>query len=262
LFAEMSFDSLAPTYDHDFTTRPIAAVLRQQTRERMARHFKPGMHILELGCGTGEDARWLSENGIYVHATDPSAEMRRISVQKLASFPDSGVSSLDVNSLPTDTFLKHFDGVLSNFGALNMTRDWAALGLWLARRIRPGGMVCMAVMSRFCLWESAAALFKGRPKHATRRWSGKALASLPDSGSLTISYPAPGEIQRAWAPSFELTWRAGLGTFLPPSEFFGMLERRPKLLARLTRWEQSAWKRGLGHFFADHVWLEFRRKHD
>ena len=42
---------------------------------QLARAFAPGQHMLELGCGTGEDAVWLAQHGLTVTATDASSAM-------------------------------------------------------------------------------------------------------------------------------------------------------------------------------------------
>src|SRR5574341_1364692 len=60
------FDAAALTYDEIFTQRRLGSWLREMVRERLP--FQPGDHILELGCGTGEDALWLAQRGISVTA--------------------------------------------------------------------------------------------------------------------------------------------------------------------------------------------------
>jgi len=54
----------------------------------------------------------------------------------------------------------------------------------------------------------------------------------------------------------------GVGLFVPPSDVFGVIETRPRLLRLLTAMD--------GHFshilwlalFADHYWIEFERVED
>ena len=48
-------------------------MLRGRVWQTLERTFTPGQHILELACGTGEDALWLAQRGIQVTATDGSA---------------------------------------------------------------------------------------------------------------------------------------------------------------------------------------------
>jgi ubiquinone/menaquinone biosynthesis C-methylase UbiE len=70
-----AFDVFAPTYDVDFTQTRLGKMLRGRVWQVLERYFSPGDHVLELACGTGEDACWLAEWGIRVTATDGSAEM-------------------------------------------------------------------------------------------------------------------------------------------------------------------------------------------
>ncbi|MGH2544698.1 MAG: class I SAM-dependent methyltransferase, partial [Ardenticatenaceae bacterium] len=69
------FDEAAAAYDTDFTHRQLGRWLREMVWERLDATFQPGDHVLELGCGTGEDAVWLARRGIRVTATDASAGM-------------------------------------------------------------------------------------------------------------------------------------------------------------------------------------------
>ena len=69
------FDTFAETYDDDFTHSLLGRLLRPRVWDILAQHFTAGQHILELTCGTGEDAVWLARRGVHVTATDGSAEM-------------------------------------------------------------------------------------------------------------------------------------------------------------------------------------------
>ena len=40
------------------------------------------LRVLEIGCGTGEDALFLAQQGIHITATDASEEMLRITREK------------------------------------------------------------------------------------------------------------------------------------------------------------------------------------
>ena len=53
--------------------------------------FQPGDQVLELGCGTGEDAIWLAKRGVRVLATDGSPAMLEATARKAQA---EGVSEL------------------------------------------------------------------------------------------------------------------------------------------------------------------------
>ena len=50
------FDGVASTYDAAFSDRRLGRYLRGLVREWAGPCFATGSRVLELGCGTGEDA--------------------------------------------------------------------------------------------------------------------------------------------------------------------------------------------------------------
>jgi SAM-dependent methyltransferase len=76
------FDAAAPTYDTTFTGTRLGRWLRGLVRERLGELFAAGDHVLELGCGTGEDAVWLARRGVLVTATDASPGMLAVARAK------------------------------------------------------------------------------------------------------------------------------------------------------------------------------------
>src|SRR5215207_7784405 len=103
-----AFDLLAPTYDEDFTCSPIARWLRDQTHARLDTLFHAGETVLELGCGTGEDALYLARRGVRVLATDASEEMLAAAGVKATGEPLMSVQKLDIRDL-SDSTEKSFD---------------------------------------------------------------------------------------------------------------------------------------------------------
>src|SRR5690242_10854701 len=69
------FDAMAADYDARFTQSRIGTLMRQAVWRRLDARFQPGDRILELNCGTGEDALHLAQRSIHVLATDLSATM-------------------------------------------------------------------------------------------------------------------------------------------------------------------------------------------
>lgn len=253
------FDTLAVDYDQAFTHTRVAQWLRGRTHQRLERLFPPGSRLLELGCGTGEDARWLAGRGCQVLATDRSPVMLAAARAKTANQPNIELKPLDLTTLPAD-FPGNFDGVFSNFGALNCLPNWETFAQWLADRVSPGGKLAFAIMGRFCLWETMWHSLHGDFRTASRRWGGQAAFRLPDEPTQqTIYYPTPGYLACVLAPHFERTALLPLGVWLPPSDASGAIERRPQLLAALTAAEERLGDWPLLAPIADHYWIEFRR---
>ena len=70
--ATSAFDGVADRYDVEFTDTAVGRALRSVVWSRLVTVFRPSQRILELGCGTGEDAIRLAMAGMSVVATDPS----------------------------------------------------------------------------------------------------------------------------------------------------------------------------------------------
>jgi len=260
---ETAFDGLAAAYDDDFTASPIARHLRNRVWQRLEARFGPGQRVLELGCGSGEDAAFLAGRGVFVQATDASPTMRQVAARKLARFIDAGtaqVDALDLRALPQAGFSGPYDGVLANFGVLNGLDSWDELAAWLAARLRPGACLCLGVMPPACLWELAWHGLHGEWSVALRRLRPDGARFQPDDDSpaLSIHYPTPHQLMRAFAPHFRRARLRPLGLALPPSDVYGVLEARPRLLYALLRLDEALQAPFLATL-ADHAWLELLR---
>ena len=77
-----AFDGVADRYDAEFTDTAVGRALRRIVWSRLAGVFRPSQRILELGCGTGEDAIRLAKAGMNVVATDASPAMIDVAREK------------------------------------------------------------------------------------------------------------------------------------------------------------------------------------
>ncbi len=257
----MTFDSEAATYDDAFTNTIIGRHLRERVQARLLKHFAPGDRVLELGCGTGEDARLLAQHGIYVTATDASVEMLSVAQSKLVDNPLINFAQIDLANLPDD-FDGNYDGVFANFGPLNCISDWQPLAAWLAERVKPGGVVAFGVMAPFCVWEVVWHSIHLEFGTALRRFRNDAAfipADAGESDAIRIAYPTPSRLTADLALYFEKTHISPLGIALPPSDAFGSIEKRPQVLKFLLRWERRLSGYSQLAMFADHYWIEFQR---
>ena len=122
----LAFDSLAAKYDDLFTRSMIGRAQRGAVWEALVDTFEPGAHILELNCGTGEDALFLAQHDVSVVACDASEQMIQTARQRMQNEdPDAPIQ---FKLLPTEHLSKLrpgelFDGALSNFSGLNCVAD-------------------------------------------------------------------------------------------------------------------------------------------
>ena len=222
--ARAAFDPVAATYDEEFTHTPIAQLLRRavwaRLRVNFRAHFRAGMRVLELCCGTGEDALYLARQGVQVVATDASANMLSITREKVTL---AGVSEmietrlLDMNALDGSVFAPaSFDGVLSNFGALNCVADLSDLFVRLAQWTAPGARAVLVVMGPFYPWEIARHVARFRLREAFRRFARNGAVARVGGNEVRVWYPSPRRLMRCAAPHFRPLRLSGLGIFTPP----------------------------------------------
>jgi ubiquinone/menaquinone biosynthesis C-methylase UbiE len=241
------FDRIADRYDETWTNTRIGRMQRNAVWREIDRLVQPGDRILDLGCGTGEDAAHFLEAGATVDALDGSPRMVEAARRR-------GVNARllpieHIGELPSDDA---YNLIVSNFGALNCVPDLGALRELLVRLIRPGGALAICVMNRFCLWETAYYAIRGQFGKASRRWAGESEAS----SGLRVFYPSAQKIKAAFSPDFHLLHDLGIGVSVPPSYVRGLL---PGLLDRFERWDARIAGSRIGQAIGDHRLLIFAR---
>jgi SAM-dependent methyltransferase len=260
------FDPLAAAYDDTFTHTPIGRYLRGRIHARLDQHVQPGDYVLELGCGTGEDALHLARRGVRVLAADASAAMLDVARAKVQGNALVEFANVDIRCLgvrrraPLQPQNTVFDAAFANFGPLNALDDWRPLAAWLAGQIKPGGMVGLGIMGPLCLWETLWHGLHGDFRTASRRWKGQAAFQADHAAvPMNVYYPSVTRIKRDFAPHFRCIHVEPVGLFLPPSDAFAIIEKRPRLLRLLTALEDGSQRFALLARLADHYWIEFER---
>jgi len=234
------WDELAATYDESFSDRLPGQWLRSIVQRRIIGLLPYQARILEVGCGTGEDAIHLAKLGHSVVATDISAEMLQRTRHKLAEASPEVRDRVRIEALdaadPNAAGLSgesDLDLVFSNFGALNCVADVRPFLDYSNDRLSPGGYLVLTMMGRFCAWETLGFAVRGDFRRATRRWSGKNRFSVRGIEQC-VWYPTVGAIKRTGRASFRPVAVYGIGALLPNSEFFNVCERWPRIFHRLS----------------------------
>ena len=254
-----AFDSLARQYDSDFTDSAVGRVLREIVWSRVAEGFRGSRHVLELGCGTGEDAVRLARMGIKVTATDASAGMIEVAREKGRCLP--GIEPIEFQWVPMESIAaslraRSFDGVFSNFGAINCVADLPSLAQSVAGLLSPGAPLIWVIMGRRVPWEWMWYLLRGDTRRALRRFQKYGV----EWRGLRISYPTPAQVIAAIEPYFAVRRVSPLGCILPPSYAAGWLNRSPRALAALARLESWAQRSTALAGWSDHYILEAERR--
>ena len=259
--AILAFDRVAQNYDDVFTRSARGRTQRSAVWEVLAKFFHIGDRILEINCGTGEDAVFLSRRGTYILACDASQHMVKVARNRIL------LESLDdqvrVELVPTeylDTFpqLPQFDGVFSNFSGLNCVGDLETTAKHLSALVKPGSPMIFCLSTRFCLFEILWFLTHGEFRKAFRRTSGRAVARL-EGFQFQVQYPTLRKLRDIFSLDFKLRFYRGVGIFVPPSyvEHWACMHPRAfrmlEFLDRLTC--DLPWFRVVG----DHVLVCFER---
>jgi SAM-dependent methyltransferase len=258
--AGLAFDTLAEDYDAHFTRSSIGRAQRDAVWHKATEVFRGELSILELNCGTGEDALFLAGHGHRVKALDASRAMiDRAARRREDEAPHAAV---DFQLLPTEYLgalpPAHFDAVFSNFSGLNCVDDLFEVATQLAYRTNAGAPALLCFSTRFCLWESAWYLLYGELRKAVRRWSGHSTAVL-NGVNVSVHYPTVRDIARAFSPHFALRSATGIGIFVPPSYLETWMRRLPRVLALMAAADRIACRLPMLRTLGDHVLLHFVR---
>jgi ubiquinone/menaquinone biosynthesis C-methylase UbiE len=261
------FDHIAHFYDLSFTN----TVIGQLQRKRVWRYLEEiipeldGLEILELNCGTGEDAVLFGDRGFNIVATDISEEMLKVTQQKVRQYSlQNKISShyLDLDSFDETIFNKKFDLIFSNFGSINCISPEALQKLLkkIPSILEPGGRFVAVIMPRYCLWETIFFLFKFQFRKAFRRWTSKDVQAHPEGIVQKTWYYQPRKIKKWAKVYFEVVDTIPIGVFVPPNFMEKFFSTRNRSLFGLYFLEKrigyNSWLSG----FSDHFVIDFKVK--
>ncbi|MEZ4826353.1 MAG: class I SAM-dependent methyltransferase [Bacteroidia bacterium] len=257
------FDTIATDYDQHFTHSEVGLAQRLQVYAYLESILpeKKTLRILELNCGTGEDAIWLARKGHLVTATDISAEMIAIARHKSMV---SGLGKkiqckqLSLEQVAEGAVHTRFDWVFSNFGGMNCIdpQKLSALIEEAATLMNPGGRLIAVIMPKNCLWESAYFLSKLRFREAFRRRSPEPVPVKLETEIVQTWYHTPREVIRMLNPLFEVQALMPVGFAVPPSYLNPFFSRHPAWLRRLANWDKRFSDRPGLSPFSDHFLID------
>jgi ubiquinone/menaquinone biosynthesis C-methylase UbiE len=257
------FDRIAEEYDRHFTYSVIGQAQRSLVHGVLRNRLREGQHILELNCGTGEDAAYLAYRGISVLACDASQSMIDVAREKLSrcavGLPVTFVVCRNeaLNTLPDKG---PFDGVLSNFGGLNCSADLSSVAQALAECVRPKGELWLCLMGRFCLWEVLWYSAHRQWKKAFRRLRPGGTEARIGGENIRVFYPSVRQLRAAFSPAFKLAEWRGIGVSVPPSFLEPFFHHHPAVIRLLTGTDRLIGRLPVIRGIADHILFRFTRE--
>jgi len=147
------FDQIAASYDLWYQTKIGEFADKTETDCAFSLfQIKSGMHILDIGCGTGNFSLKLAQNGAQVTAIDISNEMLKIARQKAAennlSIDFKNMHSLELQ-FPDNTFDGVFSMATIEFISNNDVKKMLSE---MFRVCKKGGPVLVGTINRESSW--------------------------------------------------------------------------------------------------------------
>ena len=263
LKASEAFSKQSKVFDQVYGEDTVVHYKRQRVREHMMGNLNAGSTILELNCGTGEDAIFFAQKGFSVHATDILEDMLEVVKQKVSAYSLNQKVSVEQCSFAELDYLHHkgpFDAIFSNFGGLNCTRQLDKVLLSIKPLVNPGGTVTLVIISKYCFWEFLL-LFKGKFKTALRRlFANKGRKAHVEGGFFRCWYYSPSYVKKHLQKEFDLVALEGLCTIVPPAYIEGFAENRPGIFSFLKRKENKLKSKWPWKFIGDYYIITFRKR--
>jgi SAM-dependent methyltransferase len=212
---QAAFDRHADSYDERFTKQLLGETIRSEIWRISDRVFDSACRVLDLGSGTGEDAIHFARKGIHVTAVDISPRMGdRLKAKAVASGVSSNIDQIisemdrySPNAIP-------FDGIISNFGAINCISDLGWLRDLAQHGLKPGSHLILVTMGRFYPLETLVLLVKGQFSRAFRRFKTPCEVSI-EGVPVRVHYHSLKDMCAMLGARFRLEQVTGLRAFLP-----------------------------------------------
>ena len=212
-----AFNRHAVTYDERFSSLKTTQAIRQEIWQVADKLFPSGARILDLGCGTGEDAIHFARQGARVTAIDIAPGMIAQLRAKADALGLSGYIESKVSDIETfEPELEAFDAVFSNFGAVNCVRSLSTFRDVVAKALKPGAPLVVVAMGRLYPLETVVYFLKGNMRRAFARLKPQPELML-EGIRISFWYHSPRNLRTALDARFSQEQLIGLRSFAPSS---------------------------------------------
>lgn len=252
------FDSYAIDYDDHFTNSLIGKAQREQVRKQLSKVIKSDVkNVLEVNCGTGEDALWFTKKGMKVLATDISEGMIEVAKQKTNEIDFLQLNCMNIASLAPSTY----DMVFSNFGGLNCLNANELIQFRNACESiqNKDNRLAFVIMGTQCWWERMYFRLKKDKKKSTRRQDRKGVDTIINDQKFKTWYYSPEYFKELFGDDYVCVTLKPIGLFVPPSYLEPYIEKRKNFLGAL-RFLDSIFSFSFLSNFADHYIIIFKKK--
>lgn len=240
------FDHITSPYNSAFSQSAIGQLQRKSVWDYVEKVMPDlkGFEMLELNCGSGEEAELFGDNGVNIIATDIGIALDKVTPGKQEQYSmQNRISSqyLDLENLDEIVFDKKFDLVFSNFGGMNCMspQSMKILLQKLPKILKPGGRFIGIVMPKFCAWETVFFLLRFQFKKAFRRLASREHISHAKGADIKTWYYHPSEIKKWSRERFSVVAVSPVGLALPAAYLERFAKFQKSMLLRLNRIEKK-----------------------
>jgi SAM-dependent methyltransferase len=258
-----AFDSVAGDYDGPRGNNDLIQEMRSEMWRWLAATFAPGEQLLDLGCGTGLDAVHLAGLGYSITATDWSPLMvERTADRAAAQHLTDHVRAVNLGAHELERLDEPgaYGGAYSNLGPLNCVPDLRGVSRESARLLKPGGQLVFTVIGRYCPWEIAHYLRRGRWARAKVRFARHVVPVGMNNHTIWTHYYSPREFYSAFQHEFTLEHFRGLCVFAPPPYLTWLRAKYPGLHEHLWRLDRRAAGWPLIRALGDHFLIVMKKR--
>ena len=264
------FDPIAGSYDTLFTHTPLGRRKRRLVHHYLSEIVQKDWNVLELNCGTGEDALWMSQHVNHIVATDMSIAMLEQGKEKVQR---ENVSNVDFSQMrleklwegvPTTITSKvpdGFDLIFSNFDGLNCLKNLSPLPTALYSLLVPHGEVVLVLMSKVCLVERVAWLLRGQLGKAFARRNKEGIrVHIGEGRSMTTYFHATSTILQLFKKAgYRVENVRAIGLTTPPTSMRDFYERHIGNFQRFEPVEDWLSKYYPFNRMGDHILIHVKR---
>ncbi|MBC7696510.1 MAG: class I SAM-dependent methyltransferase [Burkholderiales bacterium] len=256
-----TFDGYAQTYDEHFTHSLIGIAQRTQVYNQLLKSISFNQKsVLEINCGTGEDASWLVKQGANVLATDISEGMIDVARNKPTnnSINFKALAAQDISSLAPNTY----NIIFSNFGGLN------CLNLNEIQKFRndctqlqyKSDQLAFVIMSTKCWWERVYFSLKNEKPKSIRRQNNDGVETNINDIHFKTYYYSPSNLKELFKENYNCINVKPIGLFIPPSYLEPYIEKRNRLFGVLKLLDKLCARFSVFSNYADHYLIVFEKK--